>query len=135
MRAHSLSMAGAGRRNVRGQVQMMASTRCRSQFGKQRVPSRLCGLGGSESTRGLAWCRSPRKSPDQALVRDHSRARRGRFAGLCSMICSACSRSSASLGLPMPKPVTVASQVTMSIRLDPQYHRECEGQYPFPRPT
>src|SRR6266702_2840851 len=58
------------------------------------------------------------------------RERPGLFvlAGRCSSICRAWSRSPYSFGLARPNPVTVPSQVHISISLDPQYQREWLGQ-------
>jgi hypothetical protein len=68
----------------------------------------------------------------QALVRDDGGARAGRLAGCPVSICRAASRSPCSLGLARPNPVTVPSQVQITVSLVPQYQREWLGQYPYP---
>ena len=49
-------------------------------------------------------------------------------AGWCSSICRAWSRSPKSWGLARPNPVTVPSQVQLSISLEPHYQREWPGR-------
>ena len=109
-------------------AQMIASTRWRSQFGKDRGSSSLrAGRMRARFRSGPAKNASV-SSPDRPLSVTMAVPGAGRFAGWCSSICRACSRSPSSLGLARQKPVTVPSQVTMSSSLVPQYQREWLGQ-------
>jgi hypothetical protein len=110
-------------------VQMIASTRCRSQFGKY--------LGAFSSLRAGRISVRPRSgpaknasvsSPDRPLSVTMAVPGTGRFAGWCSSIVRACSRSPASFGLARANPVTVPSQVQISSSLLPLYQREWLGQ-------
>ena len=67
-------------------------------------------------------------SPDRPLSVTMAVPGAGRLAGWSLSICRAWSRSPKSLGLARPNPVTVPSQVQMSISLAPQYQREWLGQ-------
>jgi len=109
-------------------VQMIASTRCRSQFGKDRAFSSLrAGRIRSRPRPGLAKKVSV-SSPARPLSVTMAVPGAGRLAGRSLSICRAWSRSPYSLGLARPNPVTVPSQVQISISLDPQYQREWDGQ-------
>ena len=112
-------------------VQMIASTRWRSQFGNGRgvVSSLRAGRIRVRPSSGPAK-NSSVSSPARPLSVTMAVPGAGRLAGWPVSICRAWSRSPKSLGLARPNPVTVPSQVQMSISLDPQYQREWLGQKP-----
>src|SRR6266567_948608 len=112
-------------------VQMMASTRWRSQFGKYRGCFSSLRAGRTRARSGPAKNASV-SSPDSPLSVTTAVPGVGRLAGWSVSICRACSRSPYSLGLARPNPVTVPSQVQISSSLAPQYQREWLGQYPYP---
>jgi hypothetical protein len=94
---------------------MIASTRCRSQFGKYRDVFSSLRAGrikvkaksGPAKKHSVSW-------PDSPLSVMMAVPGAGRLAGWSWRICRACSRSPKSLGLARPNPVTVPSQVQMS---------------------
>src|SRR6266567_1388890 len=112
---------------------MIASTRCRSQFGNGRgcFSSLRAGRTRVRPRSGLVK-NSSVSPPDRPLSVTTAVPGAGRFAGWCRSICRACWRSPYSLGLARPNPVTVPSQVQISSSLLPQYQREWLGQYPYP---
>jgi len=109
-------------------VQMIASTRWRSQFGNGRGCSSLRAGRISVRSRPGPAKNSSVSSLASPLSVTTAVPGAGRLAGRCSGICRAWSRSPYSFGLARPNPVTVPSQVHISISLDPQYQREWLGQ-------
>jgi excisionase family DNA binding protein len=111
-------------------VQMIASIRWRSQFGKYRGGLLvLAGRADQHQAQVVAGEELLGLLPGQALIVTTAVPGAGRFAGWSLSIFRACSRSPYSLGLARPNPVTVPSQVQRSSSLDPQYQREWLGQY------
>src|SRR6516162_10197493 len=114
-------------------VQMIASTRCRSQFGNWRgcFSSLRAGRIRTRPRSGPAKD-SPVSAPARPLSVTTAVPGAGRFADWSSRICRVAFCSPNSLGLARPNPVTVPSQVQISSSLAPQYQREWLGQYPYP---
>src|SRR2546430_13061742 len=110
---------------------MIASTRCRSQFGNGRGCFSSLRAGRMRvSCRSSLAKNSSVSSPDRPLSVTTAVPGAGRLAGRSLSICRAASRSPYSLGLARPNPVTVPSQVQIKVSLLPQYQREWLGQYP-----
>src|SRR5260221_12842048 len=110
---------------------MIASTRCRSQFGK--------GRGAFSSLRAGRISVRPRSgpakncsvsSPDRPLSVTTAVARAGRVAGGLANMLRGGSRAPLRLGLTRPDPGKGAAQVQLNIVLDPPDSPERQGTYP-----
>ena len=94
--------------------------RLRPRISRRSVPTRRSQKNSSVSC------------PDRPLSVTTAVPGTGRLAGWSLSICRAASRSPYSLGFARPNPVTVPSQVQITVSLVPQYQREWLGQYPYP---
>jgi hypothetical protein len=101
----------------------------RLQAGELQVLWRSCGAGRGPGGAGRAELEELQQAaivrwPGQAVAQVAAEQDRPQAGP---------SQAPDSLGLARPNPVTVPSQVHISISFDPQYQREWLGQYPYRR--